>query len=66
MIIESKAFLRSTDLAPRPLPPPSPASKLDQRQHKETDEEIQAADGRGGKRVGEELNHTTARKPGPL
>ncbi len=33
---------------------------------RKTEKESQLADGRGGKGVGEEQNHTTARKPGPL
>jgi hypothetical protein len=34
--------------------------------HRKTEKEIQLADGRGGKGVGEDPNHTTARQPGPL
>jgi hypothetical protein len=34
--------------------------------HWKSDKERQLADGRGGKGVGEEPYHTTARKPGPL
>ncbi len=48
-LTEGQAFWRSYDLAPRPPPPPSPISKLDQRHT--------------GRVVGEEPNHTNARKP---
>ncbi len=34
--------------------------------HRKTEKERQLAHGRGGKGVGEEPNHSTARKPGPL
>jgi hypothetical protein len=33
---------------------------------RKTEKERKVDDGRGGKRVGEEPNYTTAKKPGPL
>ncbi len=62
--IEDRAFSRSYDLAPRPPPPSSPVSKIDRR-HRKTEKERQLAAG-PGEGVGEEPNHTTARKPDPL
>ncbi len=52
-------------------PPPPPFSLLSRRQARpatlrKPEKERQLADGRGGEGVGEEPNHTTARKPGPL
>ncbi len=35
-------------------------------EHRKTEKERQLAQEKGGKRVGEEPNHTTAKKPGPL
>jgi hypothetical protein len=34
--------------------------------HRKTEKERQVVDGKGGMGVGEELNHATTRKPGPL
>jgi hypothetical protein len=64
--IEDQAFLQSYDLAPRP--PPSPATKLDRR-HTEDRQRETICWRRGGKGLGGawvELNHTTAKKLGPL
>jgi hypothetical protein len=48
-------------------PTPSPTLPIARpATHRKTEKERQVADGRGGKRVGEEPNHATARKPGPL
>jgi hypothetical protein len=61
-MIDAKAFSRSYDLVlAHPLPS---ASSTGNRQ--ETEKERQLVDGKGGKRVGEEPNHKTARKLGPL
>ncbi len=62
--IEAHAFLRSYDLAARPPLPPLPSVSRPAT-HGKTDKERQVADGRGGQRVGEEPNHTTARKSDP-
>ncbi len=59
--IEGQAFLLSYDLAPRPPPLPSVSCTADT---KEGWERETPADGRGD--MGEEPNHTTAGKPGPL
>jgi hypothetical protein len=51
----------------RPLPPSSPVSKLDRRHTgrlRKGDNLLTG--GGGGGRMGEEPNHTTERKPGPL
>jgi hypothetical protein len=49
-----------------PHPPPSPVSKLDRR-HIGRPKKRQLADREGGYEwMGEEPNHTTTRKPGPL
>jgi hypothetical protein len=63
-IIVVQAFSRSYNLAPRPPPSPSVISTSDA--HWKTEKERQLADGTGGRGVGRELNHTTARKPGIL
>jgi hypothetical protein len=49
------------DLAPPPAPPP-PFSRLPTQRQTER----QLAQERWGEGVGEEPNHTTTRKPGPL
>jgi hypothetical protein len=56
--IEGQAFSRSSDAAPPPPPPPLPSVSYIGGGRK-TEKE------RGEKGLGEELNHTTARKPGP-
>jgi hypothetical protein len=67
MIYRRQAFLRSYDLAPRPSPfPPLSRQKARPATHRNTEKERQLADGRGWRMWGEEPNHTTARKPGPL
>jgi len=64
-LIEGQFFFQAVDSAPRP---PSPISRQSAgpATHRKTEKERQLADGRGGKGVGVEPNHTTARKPGPL
>ncbi len=65
--IEGQAFPRSYDLAPRPpLPPSLSHHQAGPATHRKTEKERQVADSGGGEGVGEEPNHTTARKPGPL
>jgi hypothetical protein len=58
---------RSYDLAPRPsTPPPSPVSKLDWRHTgrlRRRDNTLLPGEGEG---AGKEMNHSAARKPGPL
>jgi hypothetical protein len=49
-------------LAPTPFPLPRKKCGI----YRKTEKERQLADGRGGKGVSEEPNHTTPRKPGPL
>jgi hypothetical protein len=68
LFVKGQAFSRTYDLAPRPtLPPssPSPVSKLDRR-HTGKLRKRDSLLTEGGKGVGEEPNHTNARKPGPL
>jgi hypothetical protein len=62
--MEEKAFSPSYDLAPSPSPPPSPASNLSLCLSLPVCCPS-ITDGRGGRR-GEEPNHTTTRKSGPL
>jgi hypothetical protein len=65
MFIDVQAFSSSMIwLLIHPLPPPlSPGSKLDQRHTGRLKQKDILLAGEG---VGEEPNHTTARKPGPL
>jgi hypothetical protein len=50
-----------------PQPPPSLSRQLaPPATHRKTEKERQVADSRGMERAGEEPNHTTTRKPGPL
>ncbi len=64
---EDQTFSPSYDLAPpTPLLPPLRSVSSTGDTQEDWEREI-FADGRGGKvGVGEEPNHTTARKPGPL
>ncbi len=66
--MEDQAFSRSYDPTARLPPPPLPIArqKAQQATHGKIGKEKQAADRKGGKGVGEEPNHTTTRKPGPL
>jgi hypothetical protein len=64
--IEGQAFPRSYDLAPRPAPPTFPVTKLDQRHTGRLRKKDKSLTGGGGSGVGEDPNHTTTRKPGPL
>ncbi len=59
--MEDQASSPSNDLAPSPL-----LSLNSTGDTKEDGEERQLADGRRGEEVGEEPNHTTARRPVPL
>ncbi len=64
LYVEDKAFLPSYDLAPPPLLSRSPVvSKLDRRHRGRLRKNDYFMTGKG---EGEEPNHTTARKPGPL
>jgi len=56
MILEHQAFSPSFDFAPPPSPVPS-------AKHKKTEKVTQLAD---GEEVGEEPNHLSSRKLGPL
>jgi hypothetical protein len=47
-------------------PPLSHRQQARPATHRKTEKEIQRAYGRGEEGMGEEPNHTTARKPGPL
>jgi len=49
--------------SPTPSLPPIPSGSAT---HRKTEKERQLADGIGGKGAGDEPNHATARKPGPL
>ncbi len=63
---EGQTFSRSYDLASRPISPPLPSVSRPAT-HRKTDKDRQVADGRGRHGVGEEPNHSTARrKPVPL
>jgi hypothetical protein len=68
MISRGVGFLAVVLLGSSPIPFPSPScSKFNRRHTRRLEKERQLADGRGrGKRVGEEPNHTIARKPGSL
>ncbi len=58
--IEDQAFSRLYDLAPPPLPSARQAT------HRKIEKEKHLANGRRRGGVGEEPNHPSARKPGPL
>jgi hypothetical protein len=60
------AFSWSYHLAPRPSPTPLSRQSARPETQRKTEKERQLADGRRGEGVGEEPNHTTARKPGSL
>ncbi len=64
--IEGQAFPRSYDLAPRPAPPTSLVTKLDQRHTGRLRKKDKFLTGGGGSGVDEVPNHTTEREPGPL
>jgi hypothetical protein len=67
LIIEDQAFSPSYDFAPSPFPstPSPPVNKLDQRNtgRLRKKDNLLMGEGEG---VGEEPNHTKARKLGPL
>ncbi len=62
--IKSQAFSRSYDLVPRPLTLTSVSSTGDTQEDREREAVCRWEV--GGRGVGEEPNHTTARKLGPL
>ncbi len=66
--LEDQAFSQSYDLAPHPPHFPHPLPSVCSTGHTQEDRkrERQVTHGRRGERVGEEPNHMTARKPGPL
>ncbi len=66
--IEGQAFSRSSDLAPPPTPPPTSQLSVSSTGDTPVDWERESSCWRegGGGGIGEEPNHTTARKPGPL
>ncbi len=67
LLIEGQAYSQSYYLAPRPHPPTPLSRQLaGPATHRKTDKERLLADGRGGRGVGGEPHHTTARKPGLL
>ncbi len=63
--IEGHAFSQSYDLAPRPFLPPSSGRKLDWRHTERLRKRNNWVTGEG-EGVGEEPDHTIARKTGPL
>jgi hypothetical protein len=66
-LIEAQAFLRSDDSAPHPTPfRPLPAESCLSFSVFQCVAGKREERGERGEGVGEELNHTTARKPGPL
>jgi hypothetical protein len=67
MITEGQPFSLSYNMAPRPpLAPPSPVIKLERRHTGSQRDRDNLIRGDLGEGVGEEPNHMTARKPGPL
>jgi hypothetical protein len=68
--IEGQTLSLLYDSAPRSPPPPLFYQDVRPTTHKKTEKERQLADGDGrgvgGKGMGVEPNHTTAKKPGPL
>ncbi len=66
MIYRVQAFSLSCDLAPPPPPPPSPVKKLPLFLSLPLCRRSSLLMGEGGKGMGKEPNHMTARKAGPL
>ncbi len=62
--IEGQAFSQSYNLAPTPPPPPVPS--VSDRRHKGRLRKRNNLLRGTGEGVGEESNHTTAKKPGPV
>ncbi len=63
--IEEQAYSSSYDLAAYSLTPSFPSVSSRPAIHRKTEQGRHLDDGKGG-RLGEEQNHNTARKPGPL
>ncbi len=65
--LEDQAFLRSYDSAPRPPPIPLSRQQVISFSQSSCVSPVELTDRRGGKGVhGQEPNHKTARKPGPI